>query len=224
MNKTMILRAAALIVLLAMLAGCGERAGRFAAPPASDSVSQVLEQAAASAVSEPSQPAPSASAAEPAAGEPAEPAPPASAAEPAVSEPSQPAPAVSAAEPAVSEPTEPAPSASEAGDVDVDLTRMSATMVYAQVSQIVYDPESYFGKVIRMRGQSYSTRDETTDTTYYAVIIADATACCAQGIEYALAGGDYPPDDEEVTVVGTFELYEEAGMRYCRLGGAVRED
>ena len=106
--------------------------------------------------------------------------------------------------------------------IDVDLTRMSGTMVYGQVSGMMYLPDDYVGKTIRMRGQSASYYYDETDTTYYSVIIADATACCAQGIEYVLAdGGAYPADETGVTVTGVFELYDELGITYCRLADAT---
>ena len=51
-------------------------------------------------------------------------------------------------------------------------------------------------------------------------------ACCAQGLEFALAGkpvypDEYPELGAEITVVGTFEWYEEDGCRYYRLGNAA---
>ncbi|MBQ9347867.1 MAG: hypothetical protein IJT94_11125 [Oscillibacter sp.] len=115
--------------------------------------------------------------------------------------------------------------ASSAHDgIDVDLTRMSSTMVYGQVSDIMYMPDNYVGKTIRMRGQSYSSYFDETDTTYYYILIADATECCAQGIEYTLTDGTvYPADETEATVTGVFELYDELGVTYCRLKDAVVE-
>ena len=107
--------------------------------------------------------------------------------------------------------------------VDVDLTAMSSTMVYAEVSNIMYEPDDYVGKIIRMKGQAASAYAESTDTAYYAIIIADATACCAQGIEYLLAEGEYPADQTEAIVTGEFELYDEDGQTYCRLKNAVIE-
>lgn len=107
-------------------------------------------------------------------------------------------------------------------EIDVDLTRMSGTMVYGQVSGMMSMPEDYIGKTIRMRGQSYSSYYDSTDTTYYYIIISDATACCAQGLEYVLADNSaYPQDETEATVTGVFELYDELGVTYCRLAGAT---
>lgn len=112
--------------------------------------------------------------------------------------------------------------ASEDG-IDVDLTRMSSTMVYAEVSNMIYCPDDYVGKIVRMKGQNINSYYDVTDQTYHSVLIADATACCAQGLEYVLADADaaYPESDAEVTVTGEFELYEEFGMMYCRLKDAT---
>jgi len=109
------------------------------------------------------------------------------------------------------------------GEIDVDLTQMSATMVYAEVFQMTADPQRYVGKTVRVQGQSFSMYYEQTAQTYHSVIVADATACCQQGLEYLLPDGAYPPDEREIAVTGVFETYEELGETYCRLGNAVLE-
>lgn len=121
--------------------------------------------------------------------------------------------------PEAAEPQEEPPSAD---GVDIDLTQMNATMVFAEVSNIMYMPDDYIGSIIRMNGMAVSATDAETGVTYHAVIIQDATACCASGLDYVLAEGQaYPPDETDVTVTGEFELYEEAGALYARLRDAV---
>ena len=49
---------------------------------------------------------------------------------------------------------------------------------------------------------------------YFNCIGRDATACCAQGLEFELSDryvypDDYPQPGEEITVQGTFDMYEE---------------
>ena len=39
--------------------------------------------------------------------------------------------------------------------IDLDLSQMSGTIAYAQVYQMVSEPENYVGKIIRMRGICY---------------------------------------------------------------------
>ena len=102
--------------------------------------------------------------------------------------------------------------------VDVDLTAMSGTMVYSEVSHLMNTPEEYMGKTVKMKGEAASYKDESTGKEYYACIIKDATACCTQGLEYELASGDgYPEDGSEITVVGVVNKYEEDGLPYTVL-------
>lgn len=102
--------------------------------------------------------------------------------------------------------------------VDIDLTALSATMVYSEVFQMMYYPEDYIGKTVKMEGLFDHYHDDATGKDYYACIIKDATACCAQGIEFQLTDGQYPADStNDVAVKGTFETYEEDGAKYCTL-------
>ena len=112
--------------------------------------------------------------------------------------------------------------------VDVDLTLMGSDLVYATVYQMMSKPEEYEGKTIRIEGKYYASYYPITDKYYNYCLIADALACCSQGLEFELAGGavypdDYPTDQSEVVVTGVFETYtEEAGQTfyYCRLRDA----
>ncbi len=109
--------------------------------------------------------------------------------------------------------------------IDVDLTQLNSVMVYSQVYNIMYYPEEYIGKVIRMTGTYSSYYDESTGRLYNACIIRDATACCAQGIEFILTDDyrypeDYPEEGEEVTVTGRFDIYEEDRLQYNTLRDA----
>ena len=111
---------------------------------------------------------------------------------------------------------------------DVDLSEMSSTMVYAQVYDMVSAPDSYDGKSVRAKGEFSYFKDDVTGNEYFAVLIKDATACCAQGIEFVLDGkkypDDYPKEGTEILVSGTFDHYDEDGYTYCRLLGASLEE
>ena len=102
---------------------------------------------------------------------------------------------------------------------DIDLTRMSATMVYAKVFDMIINPDSYEGKKIRMKGTFAVFEHAEAGKTQrsFACIIKDATACCAQGMEFSLAGKpsypeDYPKQDAPITVCGTFRQTEQDGL------------
>lgn len=112
---------------------------------------------------------------------------------------------------------------------DVDLSDMSSTMVYAQVYDMVTSADSYTGKSVRAKGEFSYFKDEATGKEYFAVLIKDATACCAQGIEFVLEGDkkypdDYPELGKEITVSGTFDHYMDGGYTYCQLLNADIED
>lgn len=111
------------------------------------------------------------------------------------------------------------------GKVDVDLTQLSSTMVYSEVYNIVTKPSEYEGKVVKMDGSFATYHNEVNDKYYFACIIADATACCSQGLEFELAGNyDYPKDYPElgtdITVTGIFHTYMEDDTLYCHLEDA----
>lgn len=116
----------------------------------------------------------------------------------------------------------PEPIKSESVSVDVDLTTLSSTMVYSEVLNIMTYPQTYVGKTVKMRGIFAYYHDEQTDQYYFGCIIQDATACCAQGIEFILTDDylfpdDYPKEGEIVTVAGEFFIYKENGLDYFTL-------
>ena len=109
--------------------------------------------------------------------------------------------------------------------VDVDLTVLSSTMVYSEVYNMMYYPENYIGKTVKMKGMYAGYHDESTDKYYHACIIQDATACCAQGIEFEPTDDyrypdDYPAEGQEVCVTGVFDTYKEGENIYCTLRNA----
>lgn len=128
-------------------------------------------------------------------------------------------------------PEEPEQTQTSADGVDVDLTVLSSTMVYSEVYNMLYnDPAHYLGKTVKARG-GFSIYQLVTDGVLqpdpvaYACIIADAAACCAEGMEFVLEGDytypdDYPELGAEITVIGEFQSYEENGMTWYHLVNA----
>ena len=128
-------------------------------------------------------------------------------------------------------PEEPEQTQTSADGVEVDLTVLSSTMVYSEVYNMLYnDPAHYLGKTVKAKG-TFSLYQLVTDGVLqpdpvaYACIIADATACCAEGMEFVLEGDytypdDYPELGAEITVIGEFQSYEESGMTWYHLVNA----
>lgn len=112
----------------------------------------------------------------------------------------------------------------QAGET-LDLTQLSANMVYAEVYNMMIEPQDFVGMTVKMAGQYAEYHDETTGKNYFACIISDALACCSQGIEFELTDAysypaDYPKDGDEICVVGTFDTYTEGEYTYCTLRSA----
>ncbi|MBQ7739957.1 MAG: hypothetical protein IJT65_01805 [Eubacterium sp.] len=109
-------------------------------------------------------------------------------------------------------------------DVDVDLTGMSQTMIYAEVNNMCIKPEDYMDKKVKIKGNF--SRFETEDgKVYYSCVIPDATACCQQGLEFVtkkeMKDEELPKEGEEIEVVGTFTTYNEGEMKYIQIKDSI---
>lgn len=118
--------------------------------------------------------------------------------------------------------------------IDIDLTQLSSTMVYAEVYNMTNSPKDYIGKIVKANGtyaafQGVDANGQPDpNTVYLACIVADAAACCSQGIEFILEGehtfpDDYPELGTEITITGEFQTYEENGYTYAHLINANME-
>lgn len=116
---------------------------------------------------------------------------------------------------------------SDQDGIDIDLTQMSASMVYGIVYQMMFFPEDYVGLTMRMEGDFFVWINPETDQEYYSTIVKDALACCQQGLEFRLKDGIYPQDYPEIgnyiTVVGELGIYEVDGVENIYLANATLE-
>ncbi|WP_143064199.1 hypothetical protein [Treponema bryantii] len=103
--------------------------------------------------------------------------------------------------------------------VDLDLTKMSATMIYTTIFDMLVMPEDYVEKNIKVKGWFETYTDPYTGEIYYAVVVPDATACCQQGLEFIWPGNHTYPDDfpkpgEDITITGLYKITEIDGVTY----------
>ena len=108
---------------------------------------------------------------------------------------------------------------------EVDLTVLNSNMVYSTVYSMVNTSSDYIGKTVKAHGTFDVFTDPDTGAMYCACIIADATACCSQGLEFEWKGDhtypdDYPKVGTPISVGGVFETYKEGNVTYCRLKDA----
>ena len=78
-------------------------------------------------------------------------------------------------------------------------------------------PKQYEGKIVRMEGIYYPAYYQKGERYCQYCIIRDASACCAQGMEFIWGDGthqypdEYPDENSEIEVEGIFETYKEDG-------------
>ena len=105
---------------------------------------------------------------------------------------------------------------------DVDLTTLGSNMVYSTVFGMMNTPDEYINKTVKAGGTFDVITDIKTNKMYYFCVVADAKACCSQGLEFVCKDDlkypdDFPKVGEPVTVCGAFGTYEEDGKTYYAL-------
>lgn len=100
--------------------------------------------------------------------------------------------------------------------IDVDLTQMSGTVVYAMVNQMVTEPRKFKGKHIKMKGFFSSYYDEEVERRFYGCVIQDALACCSQGLAFELSKPreypkEYPEEGATIVIEGDFDYEKDEG-------------
>ena len=114
-----------------------------------------------------------------------------------------------------------------ANHVDLDLTRMSSTMVYSMVFQMVTEPQKFVGKRIKMKGAFSSYYDEESKRRFFGCVIKDALACCSQGLAFETFKPrkypkDFPSEGSSITIIGRFDYEkEEDGIGFPIIRNAI---
>ncbi len=112
-----------------------------------------------------------------------------------------------------------------AGRVDVDLTVLSKTVLFAKVREMIDMPQNYIGKTVKMTGEFIFFEDSGEGKRYFACIVWDKAGCCTEGIEFERRGDfvfpdDYPEMGSQITVTGVFDRYYEKYTPYFILRNA----
>ena len=96
-------------------------------------------------------------------------------------------------------------------------------MIYVQVYNMMQAPDDYLGQTIKVNGTYFPLFYEQTGKYYHYVMIKDAQACCQNGIEFVwdewthVYPDEYPAENTEIQIVGTYDVYEEEGYNYYHI-------
>lgn len=95
-----------------------------------------------------------------------------------------------------------------------DLTKMNGNMTAIHINQMHnLRPGAYLGKTIRLSGEFSCAKNSNTGEYCYFVVVKDAIACCAQGVEFKYCG-EYPEGSPVITIEGIFKEYSFSGKSY----------
>jgi uncharacterized membrane protein YcgQ (UPF0703/DUF1980 family) len=101
----------------------------------------------------------------------------------------------------------------QASKTNIDLTRLSATMLYAEVYNIMTAPEKYIGKTIKISGV-YNLHC-LGENCYRFLMVTDAGGCCPMGLEIFIDDKyAYPENGADIEVSGEVKSYETSGEAY----------
>lgn len=104
----------------------------------------------------------------------------------------------------------PAPTESAAQEPQVDLSRLSDTMAYAEFFYVASQPENYRGKTMRIRGEYQTLYAESIQKTMHWLVLTDQAACCSVALTLELPEGSqiqFPENGANMELVGLVDYY-----------------
>ena len=87
-------------------------------------------------------------------------------------------------------------------EVDNDISEANATIAYALVSNIMYEPLKYEGNTIKMVGTYTEHMIPPNNSIMKGIMLLDATQCCVGYLELLLPDSYDIEDGEEIMIIG----------------------
>ena len=100
--------------------------------------------------------------------------------------------------------------------VDIDLTPLSITMMFAETNNILSNPEPNLGKIIRLAGMYYSREDPETGKLQYYCSVYDG-CCSTADVRFTPAEGAEDPESylkkgDVILLTGEFASFEDNSL------------
>lgn len=104
------------------------------------------------------------------------------------------------------------------GTIQWDMTRLGYTMAYAQMYDMLLNPDQYAGQTLKLRGTYYGPQPEGAPEPYHLILVTDEAACCNIGMEFVVTGDTkglrYPKEDAPIELTGLISTLEADGNTY----------
>ena len=105
----------------------------------------------------------------------------------------------------------------DAVEIDIDLSRLSTTVLSAEVSNIYSNSREHIGKTIRVRGTYDAVYDPQSNIFFKYILTLDEDDCCKEGFEIRVSGDlvfpdDYPELGTPIEVDGVLRTHNDLGQ------------
>ena len=106
---------------------------------------------------------------------------------------------------------------SSGNDIDVNLSTLSATMLFAEIINIMNRPEDYLGQVIKIHGEYFNYYHEENNQYIHFVLVFDEMDCCEQRFQFRVNEDFGSPEElfeigEGIEIIGVFQSYDGEGL------------
>lgn len=100
--------------------------------------------------------------------------------------------------------------------IDLDVASMSDVLAYSTLENIMYNPDEYIGKTVRIQGSFYYEYYKELDMKFFAILLMDETDCCMAFAEIEMGEGiEYPQVGQEFLIIGEVKTKEVDGNTYA---------
>lgn len=99
----------------------------------------------------------------------------------------------------------------------IDMTDYSAAIIDSTLMDMYYNADDYMDKTIIIPGKMVTSQNTNTGKTYHMVANYDELGCCILTLDFETLNGEYPEDETEIIVTGTFQQVTEDGYTYNKL-------
>ena len=106
--------------------------------------------------------------------------------------------------------------------IDIDLSRLSTTVLSVEVANIYAAGRDNLGKTIRVRGTYDGFYNAQLHIVMHQILTLDVDACCREGFEFRWSrsnepSGDYPPIGSFIEVDGVLKIHTDFGQPFLYL-------